>query len=230
MKNTEGASKLITEPVFLGFDAHANKVRLQLFFWSAVSLIILGFNLKVSVDSSLLGLKFEGLTNETVLSILLILLIYMFFHFLWLSNDAYREWKLRKSGYRELFVNPKAVENSVVDQTKDRQSSLLFYWNYRVLDSVSRLNPLIDEIASNLEEGNTEFNKNDLNKITEPLEEIKRLISCEGFGIPKSLEEFEKGFKFFSFSQNTRWFWLEFLLPIVLSLSAVVGLTCKLFL
>ena len=223
MTDKNDALKLINEPVFVGFDEQANKVRVQLFFWSIVSLILMWFHLEIDKHSSFLGLKFVGLTNEIILYVLLILLIYLLFHFLWLSMDAFIEWKHRKSGYRELFVNVKTFEDLNIDSPKARQSSLAFYWNYKVLDSITRYEK---EVSKCLSKPIENLNSRDIENVKDSIDELKELLSGELLSEP--LKQFDKSFKFFSLSQNSRWFWLEFSLPVMLSVISIGSLICKL--
>jgi len=83
--------------------------------------------LEIDSTSTLLGLKFKGLTTHPIHLGLFALNLYMLIHFLWCAWDSIVEWKLRVTSTIDI------VKNTWIDEIQDitddsRQSTLPNRW------------------------------------------------------------------------------------------------------
>jgi hypothetical protein len=142
--------------------------------------------LKINGDSSILGLKFENLTDELCRSILLTTNIYLFIHFLWCAWDSFVEWRLRVTGtklaYKTGFTISHDAEAAADHPDDQRQSTLYSWWKKQstlkmgtdLLNNSKNFNSNIDQQLSVVHNRIVEIN----NKINE-LKNDPQINICE---------------------------------------------------
>ncbi len=214
----KAVDKLLKEPVFLGHDTNTKLIRAHLFLVSALVLIYVNFDLKISDGFSFLGFKFENLQDIDFQHILLILLLYLSFHFIWLSWNTFSEWRLRITGTKVSFITGSSLESEMTDNPSDpRQSTLHNYYATSMKKHIPRLDSLINEI--------NEIDKPD--KKDSRIGEIQSLIKeiqKSNLRVEASVKRFDNWTKYFHKSQNYEWLIIEFLLPLILAFIAVVSI------
>jgi hypothetical protein len=94
---------VLKEPVAAQFSEQAWKIRTSLFIASTIALVVALANLRINADSSILGLRFTGLSDPVIRFTLAAIILYLLFHFVWVSRDSFLEWKLRITGTRSAF-------------------------------------------------------------------------------------------------------------------------------
>jgi hypothetical protein len=102
-KTIQAVEKVLKEPVAAQFSEQAWKIRTSLFIASTIALVVALANLRINADSSILGLRFTGLSDPVIRFTLAAIILYLLFHFVWVSRDSFLEWKLRITGTRSAF-------------------------------------------------------------------------------------------------------------------------------
>jgi hypothetical protein len=69
-ENIKAVEKTLGEPVFCEFDEKTWKIRTKLIMASVTSVAVVLGNLHIEPGSSILGLKFSGITDQIVRNIL----------------------------------------------------------------------------------------------------------------------------------------------------------------
>lgn len=209
----DAVKKVLKEPVFIGHDARSQIVRVQLFFLSAVTIVYSALGLKINPSSSIFGLRFDGLNDGSFKAILLVVLIYMVIHFVWLSADAFLEWRLRITGTRSAFITTAKNASEHADYPNNpRQSTLYHYYSEEMLDKLSSLDSMITISSANFDNVDKQSIHANISKLIESVEDPR---------VSVSLRRFDNWFKYFQISQNLRWFFIEFLFPLLLGLVAI---------
>ena len=126
-----------------------------------------------------------------------------------------------------------------------RQSTLYYWWLQRASeigqleDDVTEINSALQRIECSLNTVNSSLNPNDVREIRSKLSTLQPTVqklaqafeACErtiaSTRIPASLKRFDDCFKLFLSSQNLRWFFFNLLIPISLSVAAIILLAAK---
>lgn len=237
-KNRTAVQKVLGEPVFIGFSDEVNRIRRNLLVIASIILTYKHSGTEIT-RFTVFGVDFEHLKPTFVDNCLFLLLLYAFIHFLLHSWDAVQEWRIRITGTRLSYITEGTWGHAAKDTPNDpRQSTLMTWWTEQA-SILSQYGNLIDDLkadvknlddaakskdlgelpnVNNIIQQTTELNSN-LNTLRDIIENTKRTIESQR--IPVSLERFEKWFRRFSWSQLTRFFLLEWGLPIGLSLWAL---------
>ena len=244
---SKDVEKSLGEPVAAEFSDYVRKLRGNLVFISFISISLIIGGMEIDPDSSILGLKFKGLNNSSVIFGLAILNAYMFLHFLWCSFDAFQEWGMRVTGTRLAFITTARMSSEHGDYPSDPRQTSLYHWWKDQSNKIGSLSEPIVEINSKLETWEKEVkealesqgNPNAvnacmaINKVSTDITKLKSSIEAvsktlESPRIPVSLERFDNRFQLFLRSQNLRWLVLELGLPIIMGFTSVVLLVSKL--
>ena len=211
----KAVDKLLKEPVFLGHDTNTKLVSAHLFFVSILAIIYFHLDLKLNTESSFLGLKFNGLQDLNVSYIFLILIVYLSFHFIWLSWNAFAEWRLRVTGTRVTFITGASFRSEFEDKPDNpRQSTLHNYYATSMKKYIPRMETLIDQID------NSDNKDNRISEIQSLIKEIQK----SNLRVEASVRRFDKWTMSFHKSQNYEWLLIEFLLPLILASVAIISI------
>lgn len=228
------AQKALGEPLMPEFTDYIRRVRNLLVVISLISIGVVVGGLSIDPASSVLGVRFQGLSDELIRKGLIIANAYLLIHFFWGGFDNWLEWGARLTGTRVAFVTTARIASEHGDYPSDpRQSTLYNWWK----DSASKISSLTEPLEITKEklaawEKRVEeaILKNDPNLMTvvqsfreirENIDDVKKKIeSVEGTltaaRIPASLERFDSRFKLMLRSQNIRWLILELSFPMLL--------------
>jgi hypothetical protein len=229
--------KLLGEPVAPELSPVGLKVRNHLFIVCVISITVVLANLRISPESTFLGLKFTGVDDSILRYGLLILLGYFTFHFSWIAFDSFLEWRLRITGTRVTFVTTGLLSDEKMDYPNDpRQSTLYNWWKYQANQignlsrEITKTKEIVETLQSDLKEryttGADAMNIVNactrLSEVLPTLQQVQNAITSatETIGsdrIPTSLKRFDNWFELFIRSQNLRWLVIDILLPISLS-------------
>ena len=232
----DSIEKALGEPFALEFSEYARRIRNSLFFISSLSLVITTNNIKIDLtNSSLLGLHFEGITNELIIWLLLILNLYFLLHFLWVAIDYFNEWVLRSTGAFNAFSGRNsAFSNDQVEALKDPRQSTLYHWWIVQVRNIQIIEGDLKECKQLLEsiQNNNKINQDEVTKIMSDFGWAKHALDnavevIKGERIKVSLDRFDGWFKRALKIQNLRWIVLELLLPSVLGVLAIILLLTK---
>lgn len=240
---TKAVEKALGEPFALEFKEPVLKMRTHLLVCAVISISATLLELKIKPDVSLFGVQFEGLTEKKILIGLVAINLYLVFHFLWSSIDVLKEWRLRRTGTMVAYMDTEvtsAFGNERLDfGDNPRQSTLYRWWSQAntnmtslsktIADVDQKVSTMMDAVIVEINKAQTPELANwqmdfisirsQLNSLTETLNQTKKVISSER--IPASLERFDNAFKDLLKSQNSRWFFLEWLFPLVLGFMAI---------
>jgi len=226
--------KALGEPLMPEFTDYMRRVRSLLIIVSLISIGVVVGGLTIDPTSSVLGVRFQGLSDELVRKGLLIVNAYLLIHFLWGSADNWLEWGARLTGTRVAFVTTGTIASEHGDYPSDpRQSTLYNWWKGEASRITSLSEPLekTDEKLAAWEKRVEEsILKNDPNLMTViqsfrdiriNIEDLKnRLEKVEStltaIRIPSSLERFDQRFNLMLRSQNLRWLTIELFFPLAL--------------
>ena len=231
--------KALGEPLMPEFTDYMRRSRTLLIIVSLISISVVIGGLAIDPSSSVLGVKFQGLSDELIRKGLLIANAYLLVHFLWGGFDSWLEWGARLTGTRVAFVTTGTFASEHGDYPSDpRQSTLYNWWK----DSASRISSLTEPLEA-MEQKLAEWEKrveeavlkNDpnlmtvvqsfrdiqtnINDVKMKIESVEKILTATR--IPASLERFDSRFKLMLRSQNTRWLLLELAFPVLLGCWAV---------
>lgn len=233
------AQKALGEPLMPEFTDYMRRVRTLLIVVSLISIAVVIGGLAIDPASSVLGVKFKGLSDELIRKGLLIANAYLLIHFLWGGFDSWLEWGVRLTGSRVAFVTTGKFASEHCDYPSDpRQSTLynwwkddasgisslteplettkqkLAEWEKRVEESILNNNPNLMSVVQSFREVQT-----NINDVKKKIENVEKTLTA--VRIPASLERFDNRFKLMLRSQNIRWLVLELALPLLLGCWAV---------
>ena len=127
-KTIRAVEKVLKEPFAVGFSEQAWKIRTNLIITASIGVVMGLAELRIHQDSTILGLKFTGLTDSVVRTTLTALTAYLLIHFIWAACDGFLEWRLRLTGTRKGFVTGAFWEPDHVDSPVDPRQSTLYNW------------------------------------------------------------------------------------------------------
>ena len=247
------------EPVFIENSEYVKKSRNMLLSFSTITIFLIYFNLSIKDDSSVLGLKFNGLNENNIYIALFVIIIFNLINFFWNSYNTYNEWEIRQTGMKKFnsdyiidYLYTKDGNNNYLSPTELRNSTLYYWWacqSSKIKDTEKLLKDLSDinnRLYDNLQIIQSNQDKeifiHDNVSYTASLfyENMESMRNIEkNFEIIKSafatknieinLYKFDKRFKTFLYSQNLKWIILDFLFPFVLSIFSIILLYCKIF-
>ena len=231
--------KALGDPLMPEFTDYMRRVRSILVVVSLISIGVVIGGLAIDPSSSVLGIRFQGVSDELIRKGLLIANAYLLIHFGWGSFDSWLEWGARLTGTRVAFVTTGKFASEHGDYPSDpRQSTLynwwkdnasrissltepletmerkLTAWEKRVEEETLKNNPNLMTVVQSFREIQT--NINDLNK---KIENVEKTLTASR--ISASLDRFDSRFKLMLRSQNIRWLVLELAFPITLGCWAV---------
>jgi hypothetical protein len=215
--------KLLLKPNIESFDANIQRIRRNLIVTSIIAGILsIG---SVSIDNSqngFAGLKLKDLDVIHVYILLISSLVYFAIHFIWSALDHLKENRLRLTGINipkaRLTV---AIASPTFEPNADESNqSTMFSWWKGHRKQFEQLSNVIKSINNNVND----------DKLTPAVNTAKQHIeefnSKTGY-IEHALLKFEQGFWSHQRSQIIRWFLLDFGVPCVLALSALILLVGK---
>jgi len=236
--------KVLREPAAAEFSDQAWKVRTNLIIASTIGLVMALADLRIDADSSILGLRFVGMSDTVIRVTIAAIIAYLFFHFLWLALDAFLEWRLRVTGTRRAFVTGSLMESRHADIPVNSRQSTLYNWWWQQSRSIGELGNLASNLRAACDRWEADIRKltdtqpsspnmQNLNNVLQSLSECgtqaarlahnveanTKAITDER--IPTSLKRFDAWFELFLRSQNLRWLVIELVAPIVLALFAL---------
>lgn len=249
--------KIICEPIFIGYTEQVKKTKNMLLVFSSISLFLVFGKLSINSESSILGLKFDGL-NESIIYIgLLIIIFFNLITFFWSSFDTYKEWSVRQTGIKKLFNTPTGNElmhfnglNNDLFPDNPRNTTLYYWWSTQVnrldewencLNDLEKKHNALSEILNDDKTKDFFNHSRELNPIrmshydyTSKIDSIQKSfeIMSNAFKynhIQDSLSNFNFRYKTLLKSQNLRWILLDFSFPIFIAAISIISLLNKLY-
>ena len=237
-EKADAVAKVLGEPFFGEFPENTLKVRRNLIILSAISITIVLSGIQISQDSTILGLKFDGVDTRLLLQLLFYINLYLFIHFSWCALDNILEWRLRVTGTRLSFVTTGKTASEHGDYPDDPRQSTMYSWWIDQAKQIGNLKEKIETIESQIKASREKLDKavaevnsvsmsnlssaviKSLNsaltntiRLQQSVETAQKAIADQR--IPVSLKRFDNWFQLLLRSQNLRWLIIELLLPIV---------------
>lgn len=239
-KTIQTVEKVLKEPVGAQFSEQAWKIRTNMIIASVIALVMGFANLRITADSSILGLRFAGLSDIVIRSTLAAIVLYLLLHFVWVSLDSFLEWLLRITGTRSAFQTGSFYGPDYADFPIDPRQSTLYNWwtmQQQMIGNLGGLAKTLQDTCSRWESdletiraqhmkspdwGNFATIINALGETRAQAAEFAHKIEANTKAItdariPVSLRRFDRWYEIFLRSQNLRWLLIEFLAPVALA-------------
>lgn len=243
----KAVEKVLGEPAFAEFTPNAWKIRTNLIIASVISIAVVFADLHIDPGSTVLGLKFHGLSDTVLTNGLFGVTLYLLLHFVWSAIDSLLEWRLRVTGTKVAFVTTGMFASDHADYPRDPRQSTLYNWWKDDARKIGNLTGKLSEIEKQLREWDTRLKaqftekpdamnivnatslissvRDAVMKLERSITETKDTVSA--LRIPVSLRRFGGWFHLFLRSQNLRWLVVELGVPILAGLYALVLLWNK---
>jgi len=231
-KEREAAEQVLGKPFAAAMSDATEKIRRNLMVVSCLTVAVVMLGVRVSPTNTLLGISFDGLTEDTLKKGLLAVNVYMLIHFCWCMFDELQEWRLRVTGTRSAYITGGGFGAKHADYPSEpRQSTLHNWWRThaaRIAQTVTAVRSIEVDIDQRIA-------AEDVPKLTRfptgahiELHQIRQAVSTlqEEVSMVKtivtdprivvSLERFDNAFELFLRSQNLRWLVVEAGFPVLL--------------
>jgi hypothetical protein len=234
--------KVLGEPVFIELSDYSRRVKNSLIFCSALGIALSFSTISVSEESSIFGIRLDNLNHTHILILLLILIGYFCFHYAWQIIDNFMEWRLRITGTKTTFITGSRYGSTEADYPDNpRQSTLYSWWQgqqknlsllYDTIENIKSLERKLLEESKQYPDNSIDIQgtlmelKQELTTFNNNVQNIESVIKTNR--VPVSLKRFDGWYKLFLYSQNIRWFIFDFMLPLVLSIAALIGICINL--
>jgi len=242
-KEQRRVEKILREPVFCELPAATQRIRTYLFLVASIGLVVGLYDLRIGPESSILGLRFDGLSDALIRNLLVTVIVYLLAHFVWAAWDSLLEWFLRLTGARTAYVTTAMYASEEADYPADpRQSTLANWWSERT-SAIGRIDEKLDTITKGIEDIKSAVANVPDNDERTVLGNIKGMVEDLGHRhrelrdsvkstndtlnssrLTVSLRRFERWHQYFIRSQNLRWLIFDFGLPVLIAAFAILVL------
>ena len=229
------AETVLGKPILEEFSDDTLRIRRNLLIISSICLIYKVNGLQISPDSAFLGIKFLNFDSEKIDLTLSAFIFYHFIHFLWNSLIYLQLWRLRVTGMAELSPQTGSrFSSSLGDYPSNPRNSTLYRWWHESSSAFSNMRIQVENLKDTTRELGKKIaaypdphdNKlrllsfeSHLNELKKSLEKTQEALTSER--IPVSLSRYDQWFKLYQWNQLTKWFIVDWLLPIALGALAL---------
>lgn len=242
---------VLASPVMNEQTETERKIKNNLIAFSFISIFLYYGGLTISSESTILGLRFDGLTQDKIHLGFFVLVLYSLMHYLWYIRDGFTNWRLRLTAVKEMKSGTWGSLYSVPELDDKRNNTLYNWWVWHEKTFTDRLfvnDALIacikdiedvylsrkvdlgyvenvDMLCSHLSSASAAFN----NSCSDTTELVKLLTNTP---FSDALPNFNSSFRSFLISQNLRWLIFECCIPFglaALSLFSLFPTVLKLF-
>lgn len=229
--------EVLKQPVMTEPTETERKIKNNLIAFSFISVFLHYGGLSISSESTILGLRFDGLTQDKIYLCFFMLVAYSTIHYMWYVRDGLLNWKLRLTAIQEIkATSPSMAPLHSIDELDDKRNNTLYHWwayQYKAFSNKRILNDaLLDSIGSLEEIVSKDINLgfvdnvdllhhemlaviNTSNELSKKTEELFKLLNSSMFN--HVLLNFNSSFRNFLISQNLRWLIFECIIPFGLS-------------
>lgn len=240
--NLKAVEKVLGDPAFAEFSPNTWKIRTYLIIASVISIAVVFADLHIDPGSTVLGLKFHGLSDTVLTNGLFGVTLYLLLHFLWSAVDTLLEWRLRITGTKVAFATTGIFASEHADYPRDPRQSTLYNWWKDEATKIGDLTAKLSEIETQLAEWDARLKARftegpdamnivnasaSINSTREAVVKLERSMTetrdaISAVRVPVSLRRFDRWFQLFLRSQNLRWLIIEFRAPILVGIYALV--------
>ncbi|MED7819120.1 MULTISPECIES: hypothetical protein [unclassified Francisella] len=232
--NLKEVETILGTPFECLYDEKDNKIRTKLLAFSFITIIFKWFKLNVSSDSSFIGIKISGLSNQIFDLTLFILVSYFLIIYIITFYEKFTEWKIRLTGTRLIFSPYQSGTyadggHDCKDHHNDPRQSTLYNWIQQRFILPKDFQKNLNKLEKKLEDPNCKITLEDINKIKYEITSLKSSYDnfyclLENPRLEVSLKRFDNWFKYFNKLQNWRWLIIDSLLPVLLGVIAIIML------
>ena len=234
------------DPVFINLSSETLAIRRNLLSLSFAVLVLKFSEAEIKPPYMFLGMTFEKITAKTIDIILLIILLYLFLHFVSKIDKHIKWFKIRLTGNYAIAkesnkITPKDewiykyseyrdIENTDIKDYDYENSNLISWWRNNFHN---KLKPSLDKLINLMDylRQQQSINSEDCQKLKDAILTFDRdyYYIHHNDRITHSLERFEKGWKNFSLSQNLEFWILTFGAPFASGIFAIIKITYDIF-
>lgn len=234
--------KIMGEPMALEPTDYEERIRRNLLIISCLALMSWGFGATPVGHIEIWGLSFEHLDIRALSIVALLITLYQFFHYGWVVFNKFAYWRVRLTGVKHPIVRGNragyaAHEDDPSDYKGDEKNSNLYVW---IIERAARYHALIDSLAVQYmalesiknELGNADpISEQRINEAIASLDGASKRLADElnNLRVSESLRRFDSWFHMMVLSQSIRWIVLDLLIPLVLGLMAIIGLSLMIY-
>lgn len=237
------------EPKGIEITDYEERIRRNLLFSSLLALAFTWLDLSINKDSTFFGgLQFDNITPKAIYWILLSIISYEFIHYFWVQFNNFSHWRIRLTGMTIPEVRGDGGPgrmggmNAPEDYSGKDENSNFYNWMFEnrrdratamtgLLKSSSEFQELVDSLKQ-AHSGDSNLSKmlSELDNKSKTIEQSTSNLTkaVESIRVDGSMLRFDQWYKILIRSQNARWIILDMLLPVALSLTAIISLICKL--
>ena len=240
---------VMREPKGIEITDYEERIRRNVLFSSLLALAFTWLGLSINKDSTFFGgLHFDNITPKAVYWILLSIISYELIHYFWVQFNNFSHWKIRLTGMTIPEVRGDGGPgrmggmNAPEDYSGKDENSNFYNWMFEnrsdrttamtnLLKRSSEFQELVDSLKQ-AHSGDANLSKmlSELDNKSKTIEQSTSNLTkaVENIRVNGSMLRFDQWYKILIRSQNARWIILDMLLPVVLSLTAIISLICKL--
>ncbi len=240
---------IMREPKGIEITDYEERIRRNLLFSSLLALAFTWLHLSITKDSTFFGgLQFDNITPKAVYWILLAIISYEFIHYFWVQFNNFSHWRIRLTGMTIPEVRGDGGPgrmggmNAPEDYSGKDENSNFYNWMFEnrrdrttAMTDLLKRSSEFQELVDSLKQANS--GDSNLSKMLSELDNKSKTIEQSTSNLTKAVESirvngsmlrFDQWYRILIRSQNARWIILDMLLPVALSLTALISLVCKL--
>ncbi|MFQ1763031.1 hypothetical protein ACK366_09005 [Aeromonas veronii] len=239
--------EVLKQPVMTELTETERKIKNNLIAFSFIAIFMHYGRLSISPESTMLGLRFDGLSQDKIYLCFFMLVAYSSIHYFWCVKDAFKNWKLRLTTIMEIEPGDWGSLYHV-QRLDDKRNNTIYHWwafQYKTFTDKLFLNDSLVASIKELEESishdiNLGFVENvnmlcsrldsassAAGKASRDTEELIKLLTDTPF--KDVLPNFNSSFRSFLISQNLRWLVFECIIPFGLAGLSLYCLFPKVF-
>lgn len=240
---SEEIEKVLGEPVFEDFSENTFRIRRNLLVTSGIAIFLI-FNHITIQKADFFGVTLEKLTTDSIYQALILIVGYNWVHFLANAREHYLQWKIRRTGTKLSHITAGTFASELGDYSSDPKQSTLYHWwlvtvrRFRhgssIEEELQRMQQLLANVSLRLQSSQITpdiVNEikgflNSIDKGTQDFEmktmEIRNILQSKR--VEESLRRFDENFFSYLDWKLSKWIIIEFSLPIVVGLIALIML------
>lgn len=237
----------LIKPVMVEQTDIEKRIKNNLIAFSIISIFMFYGDLSISNDSSILGLKFNGLTQDKIYIGLFLIVAYSFVHYAWYIKDAFNNWRLRRTAVISFKTGVDGLAYSSPAAPDERDATFYHWWVYhkKLFEDRVYFNDGIESALKEIQaldlsnESKLIYADNIINlcqsislmtgAFSNSAVECRKLVELlNSSPFSDALKNFDGSFSDFLVSQNNRWLVFECLIPFALGFSSLCCIYLKL--
>lgn len=236
--------KIMGDPIALEPTEYEERIRRNLLIVSFLSVMAWWGGATPTGHIEIWGMSFEHLDIKALSWAALFITSYQLLHYGWVILNKLAYWRVRLTGVRLQVVRGPQGQRSAnfggpagidpVDYKGDEKNSNLYCWMierspqyHNFIDALTKQSEKLKSLDANIESSKSISESAIKDAISSLDKTSKQLLEeINNVRINVSLRRFDRWFHMMVLSQSIRWFVLDLLFPLVLGITAMIGLWC----